>query len=77
MELTQRELADGIHVSFQRVNELVNGKRGITSSTALRLAKYFDMTADFWMNLQMKWDLVHAQQAESGALKQIRKRKAG
>ncbi len=51
MGLTQRELADAIHVPYQRVNEIVNGKRGITPSTALRLARFFDMSADFWMNL--------------------------
>ena len=42
MGLTQQQLADGIGVSYQRVNELINGKRGITTSTALRLAKYFN-----------------------------------
>ena len=41
MELTQRELANGINVPYQRINELINGKRGITPSTALRLAKFF------------------------------------
>jgi antitoxin HigA-1 len=51
-------------VPYQRINELVNGRRGITPSTALRLAKYFEMSADFWMNLQLRWDLYHAQQSE-------------
>jgi addiction module HigA family antidote len=64
MGLTQRELAKAIHVPYQRINELVNGRRGITPSTALRLAKYFGMSAGFWMNLQLRWDLYHAQQAE-------------
>jgi addiction module HigA family antidote len=44
MGLTQRDLADAIHVPYQRVNELVNGRRGVTPSTALRLAKYFGMS---------------------------------
>ena len=57
MELTQRELADAIHVPYQRVNDIVNGRRAITPSTALRLAKYFNMSTDFWMNLQLRWDL--------------------
>ncbi|HEX2612140.1 MAG TPA: HigA family addiction module antitoxin, partial [Fibrobacteria bacterium] len=39
--VTQRELADSIHVSFQRVNEIVNGRRGVTPATALRIAKFF------------------------------------
>ena len=72
MEITQSELAEKIHVPYQRVNELVNGKRGITPATALRLAKFFGMSAGFWMNLQLRWDLFHAQLAEAEALKTIR-----
>ena len=68
MGLTQRDLAKAIRVSYQRINALVNGRRGITPSTALRLAKYFNMSADFWMNLQLRWDLYHAQQSEAQAL---------
>jgi addiction module HigA family antidote len=71
MGLTQRELADSIHVPYQRVNDLVNGRRGITPSTALRLAKYFGNTAAFWMNLQLRWDLYFADQAEKQVLKKI------
>ena len=62
--LTQRELADAIHVPYQRVNEFVNGKRGVTPSTALRLARFFEVSADYWLNLQMRWDLYWAQQKE-------------
>jgi antitoxin HigA-1 len=68
MNMTQRTLADAIQVPYQRVNEIVNGKRGITPSTALRLAKFFGMTPDFWMNLQLRWDLYWAQQAEQSVL---------
>ena len=64
MGLTQRELAEAIRVPYQRVNELVNGHRGMTTSTALRLAKFFGVSADFWMNLQLRWDLYHARQKE-------------
>ena len=71
MELTQRELSQAIRVPYQRVNELVNGRRGVTPSTALRLAKFFGVSADFWMNLQMRWDLFQAQQKESEYLKLI------
>ena len=71
MRLTQRELADGIHVPYQRVNDIVNGRRGITPSTALRLAKFFGMSADFWMNLQLRWDLYFAQKDEDRALQEI------
>jgi addiction module HigA family antidote len=71
MGITQRELADGIRVPYQRVNELINGKRGITPSTALRLAKYFGTTAGFWMNLQLRWDLYRAQLREASQLEKI------
>jgi addiction module HigA family antidote len=71
MGLTQRELADAIHVPYQRVNDIVNGRRGITPSTALRLAKYFNMTPDFWMNVQLRWDMYFAQQDEITVLETI------
>jgi addiction module HigA family antidote len=71
MGLTQRSLADAIHVPYQRVNDLVNGRRGITPSTALRLARYFGVSAGFWMNLQLRWDLYEAQRRESEQLEQI------
>ncbi len=71
MGLTQRELADAIHVPYQRINDLVNGRRGITPSTALRLAKFFGMTPDFWMNLQLHWDLYFAQKEEMNILQEI------
>jgi len=71
MKLTQRELADAIHVPYQRVNDLVNGRRGVTPSTALRLARFFGMTPDFWMNLQLRWDLYFAQRDEIQALEEI------
>lgn len=69
--LTQRDLADGIHVPYQRINDLVNGRRGITPATALRLAKFFNMSADFWMNIQQRWDLYFARQEELKVLNSI------
>lgn len=71
MNVTQRELADGIHVSYQRINEVINERRGITPSTALRSAKFFGMSAEFWLNLQLRWDLHHARQAEQETLETI------
>ena len=71
MGLTQQQLDDGIHVPYQRVNELINGKRGVTPSTALRLARFFGNSADFWMNLQMRWDIYFAQRAEADELDSI------
>jgi addiction module HigA family antidote len=70
--LSQRDLAVGIRVPYQRVNEITRKRRGVTSSTALRLARYFGTSPDFWLNLQMRWDLYHAQQAEARALRGIR-----
>ena len=71
MGLTQRELAKALHVPYQRINALVKERRGITPGMALRLAKYFGMSAAFWMNLQLRWDLYQAQQSEAKALAMI------
>jgi addiction module HigA family antidote len=71
MGISQRDLADNIQVPYQRINEIVNGRRGITPSTALRLAKFFNMSAEFWMNVQLRWDLYFAQQDEVKVLESI------
>ena len=71
MELTQKDLADGIHVPYQRINELVNGRRGVTPSTALRLSRFFGTSAGFWMHLQLRWDLFRVASSESEELAQI------
>jgi addiction module HigA family antidote len=73
MGITQRKIADAIHVPYQRINEIINGRRGITPGTALRLAKFFDTSPDFWMNMQLRWELYHAQLAEKNALQAIRR----
>jgi len=73
MGLSQRDLAEAIRVPYQRVNELVNGRRGVTPSTALRLAKYFGTSPDFWMSLQQRWDLHQAQESEAEELRKIKK----
>jgi len=72
MGLTQRELADSIHVPYQRINEIINGRRGVTPNTALRLSTFFVVSPDFWLNLQLRWDLYFAQQAEADELKMIK-----
>lgn len=72
MGITQQALADAIHVPYQRVNDLVNGRRGMTPSTALRLEKFFGNSAGFWMNLQLRWDLYFTHLEEEPALKGIR-----
>jgi antitoxin HigA-1 len=71
MEISQRELADAIHVPYQRINEVVNQKRGITPSTALRLAKFFGNSSQFWLNLQQNWQLYHVLLEEEAELKTI------
>jgi addiction module HigA family antidote len=71
MEITQRELAEAIHVPYQRINELVNQKRGVTPSTALRLGKFFSISPDFWLNLQMRWELYKAQNIEKKEIESI------
>ncbi|MBI2211446.1 MAG: HigA family addiction module antidote protein [Deltaproteobacteria bacterium] len=72
MGLSQRDLARRIRVPYQRVNELINRRRGITPATALRLAKFFGNSPGFWMNLQLRWDLHRAQAAEAETLRRIR-----
>jgi addiction module HigA family antidote len=71
MGITQRQLSDLIKVPYQRVNEIINGKRGITPSTALRLAKAFNMSEDFWLNIQLRWDLYRAKQKELKEIQSI------
>ena len=70
--MTQRDLATTVHVHFQRVNEVVRGKRGVTPSTALWLSKFLGTSPDFWMSLQLRWDLYHAQRAEGEQIESIR-----
>ncbi|MFT5123090.1 MAG: addiction module HigA family antidote [Kiritimatiellia bacterium] len=72
MGLTQRDVADGIGVPYQRINELVNGRRGVTPSTALRLGKYVGTTPDFWLDLQQRWDLYQAGRNEQDAINKIK-----
>ncbi|MEX2165106.1 MAG: HigA family addiction module antitoxin [Sulfuricaulis sp.] len=57
MGISQNKIARDIGVSPRRINEIVQGKRAITADTALRLAKYFDMSESFWMGLQADYDL--------------------
>lgn len=61
MGLSQNKVALAIRVPARRINEIVLGKRGITPDTALRLAKYFQMSPQFWLGLQMDYDLDIAQ----------------
>ena len=71
MGINESDLAEFIHVPAQRINDIITDQVSITPNIALRLAKYFGMSADFWMNLQVRWDLYHTQQAESEELNAI------
>jgi addiction module HigA family antidote len=57
MNLSQNKLALDIRVPARRINEIVHGKRRVTADTAMRLAKYFKMSPQFWLGLQMDYDL--------------------
>ena len=72
MGITQRQLSEAIHVPYQRVNEIVNKKRGITPSTALRMAKFFGVSEAFWLSLQLRCDLYKARKTEAKEIKAIR-----
>mgnify|MGYP001473546799 CR=1 FL=1 len=63
MHLSQNRLAIAIRVPARRINEIVLGRRRITADTALRLARYFNMTPDFWLGLQMDFDIESARDA--------------
>jgi len=77
MELSQNRLALEMGVPARRVNEIVLGKRRVTADTALRLARYFGMSPQFWLGLQMDYDLDVAEDALRGRLKkEVRPRAA-
>ncbi len=72
MNITQKELSDAINVSYQRINEIIKGRRGITPGTALRLSKFFGTSPDFWMNLQLRLDIYYAMQSDVKELNSIK-----
>ena|SRR6187397_2511140 len=74
--ITQATIAKDLEIPYQRINEILNKKRGITPSTALRLARYFNTTPDFWMNLQLRVDMYHALRKEEKILARIQERSA-
>lgn len=72
MALSQNRLAMELRVPTHRVNEIVHGRRSITADSALRLAKFFGTTPDFWLNLQKSYDLAAAQEELKTELSRIR-----
>ncbi|MFS8085943.1 MAG: HigA family addiction module antitoxin [Acidobacteriota bacterium] len=74
--LSQYRLALDINVPPRRINEIVHGKRGITADTALRLAHYFKVSPEFWMNLQTRFDLLTRQQDLGPEIQKLKSLKA-
>ena len=72
--LSAKKLADVIEVPPNRLYQILAGKRNLTADTALRLGKYFGMSADFWMNLQSAYELDLARQQNGKAIMRIPKR---
>jgi len=68
MDISQYRLAKDTSVPARRINEIVHGKRSISADTALRLGKFFNMTPQFWMNLQSRYDLEVAEDNLAGRL---------
>ncbi|PSS43795.1 MULTISPECIES: HigA family addiction module antitoxin [Arthrobacter] len=69
--ITQNKLAVSINVPPRRINEIVHGKRAITADTALRLARYFGTTPQFWLNLQIQYELDRAEDRLAGQIDEI------
>lgn len=69
--ITQNKLAVSIGVPPRRINEIVHGKRGITADTAIRLARYFGTSEEFWMNLQSHYELRTERRALGGQIAAI------
>ena len=61
--LTQRDFARRLRVSYPRLSEIIHGRRGMTTDTALRLERLLGVEAQFWLNLQLAWDLYHARRS--------------
>jgi addiction module HigA family antidote len=68
LAITEYRLAKDISVPPRRINEIIKGQRGITADTALRLGRYFGTSAEFWMNLQDRYELETAATALGGRL---------
>nr|VDG62871.1 XRE family transcriptional regulator [Streptococcus thermophilus] len=71
MGITQHRLAVSISVPPRRINEIVHGKRAVTADTALRLAKFFGMSPQFWLGLQTQYDLDVAEDKILAEIEQI------
>jgi addiction module HigA family antidote len=69
--ISQRQLARDIRLPYRHVNDIINERRRVTPTIALRLTRYLGMSVGFWMNLQLAWDLYHAAVEEAEILGEI------
>jgi len=76
MAMSVSELARAIHVPATRINDIVLERRGITADTAVRLGRFFDATEEFWMNLQLQYEVRAARQRLRGTIRKIQPRRA-
>ena len=65
--IPQSAMATRLGISFPRLNEIIRGKRSVTPDTALRLERVLGMSADFWLGLQLDWDVWHAMRGKGAA----------
>jgi addiction module HigA family antidote len=75
MHLSANEVARSIHVPAPRINDIVLERRGITADTAVRLARFFNTSEEFWMNLQQRYEIRNARQRLRGAIQKIQPRR--
>ena len=75
--VSQYRLAVDIEVPPRRINEIVRGLRGISADTALRLARYFRTTPQFWLNVQLRYDVEAAEERLGARIKRIKVRRGG
>ncbi|WP_013322424.1 HigA family addiction module antitoxin [Gloeothece verrucosa] len=71
LAITQEELAEKLYISSEEIKELVKGTQGMKPRLALRLAKFWGMSPEFWLNLQLRWDIYHIEQLEASDLAKI------
>lgn len=69
--MSQSELARQLHVDKRRINEIVNGRRAVTASSAVRLARFFGTTPGFWLNMQKRYELDMAEEEAEQARREI------
>lgn len=75
MDITQYKLANALAVPRRRINEIVHGERAVSADTALRLAEYFGTSAEFWLNLQSRYDLLKERQSSGASIRKVVKRR--